>query len=153
MQHYVDQLKRDRIKDSMRKIYYSAWKQFNEFFIRLDSKPNTWEERIILFVGFMVEQKRQSQTIKMYLSAIRAVLREDGVILNEDTYLLKSLTKACKYKNDCVRTRMPIQKSMLKVLLTRLMNILGMTETKNIWLLCTRHYSQLRILDCFKWVN
>ena len=109
----------DRIKTSTRKIYCSAWKKFNEFFIRLDRKPDTWEERIILFVGFLIEQKKQSQTIRSYLSALRAVLRDDGVTLNENRFLLSALTKACKYKNDQVRTRMPIQKSMLKVILAR----------------------------------
>ena len=45
------------------------------------------------------------------------MLAEDGVILNENKYLLASLTKACKLKNDRVLTRLPIQKGVLKILL------------------------------------
>ena len=44
-------------------------------------------------------------------------MRDDGVCLNEDKYLLTSLTKACRLKNDCVKTRLPIQLGVLEVLL------------------------------------
>ena len=70
--------------------------------MQLDVTPASWEEKIILFVGFLMEQNRQSATIKSYVSAIKAILREDGIILSEDTYLLTSLTKACRLKNDVV---------------------------------------------------
>ena len=75
------------------------------------------EDRLILFVGYLIEDKKQSSTIKSYISAVRAVLAEDGVFLNENKYLLNSLTKACRLKNDRVKTRFPIQKGVLKVLL------------------------------------
>ena len=51
--------------------------------------------------------------MKSYVSAIKAVLKEDGVTINEDQFLLNSLTRACKLKNDTIRTRLPIQKGML----------------------------------------
>ena len=56
-------------------------------------------------------------TIKSYISAIRAVLREDGYKLSEDRYLISSLTKACKIKNDSLRIRFPIQKDFLHMIL------------------------------------
>ena len=41
---------------------------------------------------------------------------DDGIKLNENKYLLTSLTKACKLVNDRVYTRLPIQKGLLKLL-------------------------------------
>ena len=124
----MDKLRLERNRSSTRKIYYSVWKQFNEFFIRLDFKPQTWEDRLILFVGFLVERNRKSSTIRSYISAVKAVLREDNVEIQEDKYLLSSLTKACKYKNDQVRIRLPIQKGVLKILLDKISEEMGSTQ-------------------------
>ena len=72
----------------------------------------------MLFLGYLIDSCKQSATVKSYLSAIRAVLKDDGVKLNEDLFLVSSsLTRACKYKNDNFRTRLPLQKGMLTVLL------------------------------------
>ena len=43
-----------------------------------------------------------------------------GEILDENTYLLKSLTRACRIHNDRVRIRLPIMKNVLKLLLNAL---------------------------------
>ena len=66
-----------------------------------------------------MNQERQSATIKSYISAIKAVLREDGVKLEQDNYLLASLTKACKIKKDRLTIRFPIQKKVLRLLLNQ----------------------------------
>ena len=63
-----------------------------------------WEDRLVLFIGFLIEKKRKASTIKSYISAIKAILREDGFKLNVDEYLLKSMTRACTYKNDKITT-------------------------------------------------
>ena len=59
----------------------------------------------------------KSNPQQSYISAIRAVLQDNNIKLNEDQYLINSLTKACKLVNDRVRTRLVIQKAMLEVLL------------------------------------
>ena len=105
------------MKDSTRKLYHGVWKSFNNFFIRLDVKPDNWEERIILFTGYLIQQNKQSQTIRTYLSGLKAVLKDDGIELNENKYLLTALTRACKLHNDKVTTRLPIQKGVLKLIL------------------------------------
>ena len=66
-----------------------------------------------LFVGHLVETNHQSTTVKSYISAIRAVLREVKVNLMEDQYLITALTKTCHLKNDTIYIRLPIQKVML----------------------------------------
>ena len=113
----VEKLKSQCHRDSTRKMYYLAWKKFAEFFQKLDVKPQTWEERIVLYIGYLVDTKKQSSTIKSYLSAIRAVLKIDGVKLSEDMFLVSSLTKACRLLNDKVKTRKPIPKNDLERLL------------------------------------
>ena len=103
MQFIVDKLKANRVRKTTKRNYYSVWKNFNEFFIKLDSKPNTWEERLTLFIGYLIHEKHfKSQSIKSYISAIRGVLRDDGVELNENKFLLSALISACKLKNDTV---------------------------------------------------
>ena len=51
MQLIVDKLKCERNRSSTKANYYGIWKKFNEFFIRLDDKPSTWEERIGTLCG------------------------------------------------------------------------------------------------------
>ena len=116
----VDRLKSDQHRDSTKKNYYLVWKSFNQFYLKLDRKPTQWSDRITLFIGYLIETKHQSSTVKSYLSALRAVLKENNIPLHEDVYLMSALTKACKYNNDTVHIRMPIQKTMLKMLLKQL---------------------------------
>ena len=55
--------------------------------------------------------------VKSYISAIKAVLQQHlNIKLEEDTYLLSALTKACRLQNDMIKTRLPIQKGMLSLI-------------------------------------
>ena len=96
----VEQLKTGGVRESTKRIYLSVWRTFNEFFIQLDKKPNTWEDRLLLFAGHLIEQKKQSQTVKSYISAIKCILRFDRVSVNEDRMLLNSLVRACRLQSD-----------------------------------------------------
>ena len=73
-----------------------------------------------MFVGHLIQNNKQSSTVKSYISAIKAVLRECDIDIQEDQYLLASLTRACKLQNDQVRTRLPNQKGMLGMILRQL---------------------------------
>ena len=86
VQAIIAKLKRDRVCESTKRNYYSVWKTFNEFFVRLDHKPNNWEDQLVLFVGHLVSENKNSQTIRSYISAIKNVLADDGVILNENKF-------------------------------------------------------------------
>ena len=100
----VECLKNQCHRDSTRRMYYQVWKKFSSFYLRLDHKPTDWGQRIVLFVGYLISEEKQSSTICSYLSAIRAVLKIDGIKLKEDLFLVNSLTRACKLQNDRVRT-------------------------------------------------
>ena len=118
----IDRLKTEKYRESTKDNYYRVWKLFNQFFIRLDRKPEHWDERLILFIGYLIDSKRQSSTVKSYISAIRAVLQDNGIKLKNDQYLITSLIKACRLNNDKVHNRLPIQKSMLEVILRKVKN-------------------------------
>ena len=65
-------------------------------------------------MGYLIHiKKAKSQTIKSYISAIRVTLKNEGIKLNEDLFLMNSLMKACKLQNDYIRTRLPIWKPLL----------------------------------------
>ena len=117
IERLVEKLRMRRNRESTQKNYYNVWRLFNEFYIKLDIKPETWEERLILFVGYLIDCNKKSTTIKSYISAIRSVLKEDNVEMSENRFLLTSLTRACRYINNKVRLRLPISKAMLKIML------------------------------------
>ena len=117
MELLVERLAQQNHRPTTIKNYYSVWKSFNKFFIRLDNKPETWEDRLTLFVGYLVQNDTKSTTVKSYISAIRNVLRQDGIVLNENKYKLNALMKACRYINDSIRIRFPIKKGLLNLIL------------------------------------
>ena len=100
------------------------WRKFNDFIIKLDSIPSSWEERLSLYVGNMVNLKFQSSTIRTYISAIKSVLADDGYELRQPKLLFASLTRACKLVNDRVRNRFPISKPLLEMILFQVQRIL-----------------------------
>ena len=153
LERLIDKLRYQKYRKSTQRNYYTVWKKFNEFYIRLDIKPETWEECLVLFVGYLVETKKKSTTIKSYISAIKAVLMDDGIELNEDRYLINALTKACKYVNDTVRTRLPIRKSFLNVILNKIEKVF-LQERNPLYLCClykalfaTTYYGLFRVSE------
>ena len=113
----VEKLRCQFLRQSTKNSYYGVWKSFNEFNIKLDSKPKSWEERLTLFVGYLISLNRQSSMIKSYISAIKAVLKYEKIELSENKVLLSSLIKACKLQNDCIQTQLPIRKGLLQVII------------------------------------
>ena len=109
IEEIIENLKRHQYRDSTKRNYYGIWKTFNSFFIRLNEKPDSWESRLILFIAHLIHCNRKSSTIKSYVSAIKAVLNNIDVCIDEDRFILNSLTRACKLKNDSVTIRFPIQ--------------------------------------------
>ena len=135
--------------------YYSVWKSFNKFFVRLDVRPEQWEDRLTLFVGYLIQTKKKSTTIKSYISAIRAVLSDIGVELNENKNLLSSLTRACKLNNDKIRTKIPIQKPLLNAILKKCHKMLtdeGQTYLGSLYraIFATAYYGLLRVGEVTK---
>ena len=88
-------------------------------------------------MGHLVNSKKQSSTVKSYISAIKAVLNMNNIKLNPDQYLLTSLTRACRVVNDRVRTRLPIKKSLLVALIHKLSELWEGQQPYLVHLYCT----------------
>ena len=58
--------------------YHRVWKIFNKFLIQLDVMPHSWEERTALFCAYLIRKGTQSRTIRSYISAIKALLKDDS---------------------------------------------------------------------------
>ena len=150
MQNIVDKLRFKCYRDSTKCNYYGIWKQFNQFYLRLDKKPNTWEERLILFVAYLIKTNKKSNIIKCYVSAIKVILRDDNRKLREDTALLAALTKATWLHNDRIHVRLPIRKRMLTMLLNSVEAFFGNNPQPYLVklyhaILCAAYYGLLRI--------
>ena len=67
----------------------------------------------MLFAGFLIENKLKSATVKTSLLAIKGVLLENRIKFSQDQFLLASLTRACKMRNNQVVARLPISRELL----------------------------------------
>ena len=125
---------------------------FNSFYLKLDRRPHIWEERITLFVGYLIQNNKKSTTVGSYVSSIKAVLLEEGIKVEEDKYLLSSLTRACRYKNDEVQTRLPIDKHIMTKLLATTRQYFrekGQLYLSHLYLamFCAAYYGLLRVRE------
>ena len=125
MEQIVDRLKAEQHRSTTRRNYYCIWKLFNKFFLRLDRKPNSWEDQLNLFVAYLVETNKKSTMVRSYISAIKAVLIGDNREIKEDKFLISAMTRACRLKNDRVHNKIPIKRNMLKLLLYQLSQVYG----------------------------
>ena len=117
MKNTVNLLLRNQRRASTNSTYFRVWRQFNKFIINLDKRPDTWEERTILYIGYLVHNGMQFSMIKSYVSVIKKTLVDDGYDWNDEKVLLTSFTKGCRLVNDKVKTRLGITKGLLELLL------------------------------------
>ena len=124
----IEKLRYERHRSSTRAQYYCIWKTFNKFYLRLDVKPGNWEDGLALFVGYLIDSNRKALTVKSYISAIKAVLSEVNVSLQEDESLLGALARACKLRDNNNITKLPIKFGMMKLILQSLDNMLDQQQ-------------------------
>ena len=114
-------MKYNQHQGSTKHCYHKVWNKFNEFLIRLDKKPQTWEERVSLYCGYLVYVRQvKSATLKSYVSAIKSTLEADGYNWSLDRCLLSSFARSCRLNNDIVKTRLPIRGGLLELILFEL---------------------------------
>ena len=101
IQRVIQQLQQNSVRKSTRKIYESVWRNLNNF-IRRDEKPDNWEDRLILFAGHLIEQNKKSQTVRSYVSAVKGILKYDGIHLCVDKVLLWDVKKISEIKLNMV---------------------------------------------------
>ena len=117
MEQLVQRLLNQKNRSSTVKTYLNIWRQFNNFVISLDVAPHSWEARTTLYIAYLIDNGKQSASIKSYVSAIKKLLVIDGYKWKDEEVLLNSLTKAWRLLNDRVKTRLPIQCGFLEIIL------------------------------------
>ena len=127
---------------------------FQWFYTQVGPKTNDMGRQIDSFCGYLVDRNSKSTTINSYISAIKSVLRDIDIIIQEDCYLLSALTRACRLKNDVLQTRLPIKKGMLRILLKEIANYFLSCESNQVYLanlymtiFATAYYGMFRISE------
>ena len=149
MERILDGLRNNDVQKTTRRTYHNVWTNFNKFIIRLDDIPHKWETRVSLYCAYLIEIKRlQSATVKSYISAIKKVLIEDGYEWSNRSALLNAITRSCKIKYDRIKTRLPIRRNFLELIVTNMRRkfrkqIYLMTLYTSAVLLC--YYGMLRV--------
>lgn len=101
--------------------YVEEWRTFNRFLLNgIDKIPNTWEDRLVVYVTFLVDTGKQSATIKSYISAIKKMMSFEDINYNHIQAKLKALIKSAKLQNDKVKMRFPINRKMLHAILDKI---------------------------------
>lgn len=119
----VDRLSNADVSEATRQMYHKVWCNFNRFLLCFDDLPTSWEEKLVLYASFQADIGNASATVASYISAIRYVLRHDGIELNNDSCKLASIIRACKLHNDVVSVRMPIGFNLHNLILQEIDNI------------------------------
>ena len=111
-------MKYNQTRKSTTENYLCIWRNLNKFLLNLDEKLlGCWEEKTTLFGAYLIDCGIQSSTLKSYFSAIKHILKLDGYEWDDSKVLLSSLVRSCKIVNDRVKTRLPIQKGLLEMIL------------------------------------
>ena len=131
MQSILEQLKSNCNRSSTMENYLSIWRKFNSFLIILEVKPATWEERVSLYCGYLVDRGSQLSMIRSYVSAIKCILVNDGYEWEDGKLFLNAIIRGCKIKNDQLKTRLPIRKGLLKLILFKVQRIFNSADGKN----------------------
>ena len=63
LERIIEKLVQNKNRQSTKNNYLGIWRQFNRFIMRLDVVPNSWEQRVILFCAFLVQNGLKSSTI------------------------------------------------------------------------------------------
>ena len=114
----LDRLKGQVHQPSTKYNYHKVWTNFNEFILKLDKIPESWEEKLTIYCTYLTYICRlKSSTIRSYASAIKTTLITDGYAWNQDLFIMTTFTKICKIHNDTVTTRLPIRHGLLELLL------------------------------------
>ena len=144
----IEQLKCVKNRESTKQNYLSVWCKFNKFLLRLDCKPQSWEDRASLFGASLVEEGIQSSTLRSYMSAIKRILIDDGYPWDDTKLLLETLIRGCRVINDHVKTHLPIQSGLLEMILfeiRRMCNNQYYLEILYQTILCLCYYGLFRI--------
>ena len=123
MWQIIEKLKSFKNRKTTMKNYLSIWRQFNRFLLKLDMKPRLWEDHTMLFAASLIENGIQSSTLKSYISAIKCMLIDDDYNWDNRKILLRTLARSCRYVNNKLQVRLPIQNKLLELIIFEIQRI------------------------------
>ena len=88
--------------------------------MKLEPKPKFWEDRINLYFAYLIKTGVKSTTLRCYLSAMKSILKTDGYPWDNGKMLLTIIVRACRIRNDGVKTKLPIHLGLLEILLFKI---------------------------------
>ena len=147
LKRIMNNLQGQKHRSSTKTTYLTAWRKFNQFLVRLDYLPPKWENRVSLYVAYLIDCNTKSSTIRSYLSGIRSILQDDGYVLNKNKILLSSLTRACRLTRDRVKARFPIQKALMEMILFEIEAMYLQTKAPQVYL--AKMYKCMTILGYY----
>ena len=68
----LNRLKCQSTRGTTAKKYLNIWRLFNNFVIKLDYRPPTWEERISLFAAYIIDRGVQSANFEIILFSYKS---------------------------------------------------------------------------------
>ena len=92
--------------------------------MKLDTKPDSWEDQVLLFAAALVEDGYQSSMLRSYLLAIKTTLVDDNYDWDDNKILTNTLTRACWMLNDKVMIRLLIHKNLLELIIFELQRLM-----------------------------
>lgn len=113
----LESINQSALKPKTKKLYHTVWVSFNQFLLKFNRLPRTWEEKILLFVTHLADSGKKPSTIKSYVSAIKNKLKTDGTEIDDQRVELTAIIRAVKLKDNRIFVRLPINKRILAVLL------------------------------------
>ena len=107
-------MKQQKRHKSTKRGYRQAWMNLNVFLICMDRIPDSWDDRVCLFVKQLIVERYPPQTIQSYATAVKAMLKDEGVAIEDNSVVLAALIRSSKQVGKTEsRTRLPIQKGLL----------------------------------------
>lgn len=89
-----------------------------DFYHKLDEKHQPYEQRLALFIAYMIKKRYEKATIKTYISGIKYMLRNIiKVSVDDEQYHFSALIKSARYRNNKVFLRLPIKLNLLNRML------------------------------------
>lgn len=113
----LESINQSALKPKTKKLYHTVWVSFNQFLLKFNRLPRSWEEKILLFVTHLADSGKKPSTIKSYVSAIKNKLKTDGTEIDDQRVELTAIIRAVKLKDNRIFVRLPINKRILAVIL------------------------------------
>ena len=116
-----ERLRLEQHKPTTCHTYHDVWVNLNDFLIKLDKRPDSWDDRLALFMAELREENKPGTTVSSYVLAVRVVLKSNGIEMKENIILLSLLIRSCKVNNKSETSlRLMTQRALLNLMIDKI---------------------------------